>query len=232
MFLILINGCKKDDNNDNNSVPSGKVKDIDGNIYNAVTIGTQIWMAENLKVTKYKDGSNIDYPGTDNTAWENNTSGAYAWYNNDINNKQTYGALYNWYTINTGKLCPDGWHVPTDNEWKILEGTVDSQYGIDDSIWNEIMFRGFDAGINLKSTTGWNSDGNGTDKYGFSAFPGGGRDFDGSYFSIGKNGYWWTATESSTYYGWYRAIGYNNNAVGRDYLSGKDGGKSIRCLKN
>ena len=96
------------------------VQDIDGNNYLTVTIGTQIWMAENLRTTKYNDGTAIPLV-TDNTTWANLTTPAYCWYNNDAKtNGSTYGALYNWYSVNTKKLCPTGWHVPNDTEWTTL----------------------------------------------------------------------------------------------------------------
>ena len=91
------------------------VKDIDGNVYKTVTIGKQVWMMENLKTTKYNDGKTIPLV-TDNTAWTDLTASEYCWYNNDIANKKVYGALYNWYTVNTNKLCPKGWHVSADAE--------------------------------------------------------------------------------------------------------------------
>jgi uncharacterized protein (TIGR02145 family) len=95
------------------------VKDIDGNVYKTVTIGKQVWMAENLKTAKYNDGKTIPLV-TDNTEWSNLSAPAYCWYNNDIANKEVYGALYNWYTVNTNKVCPKGWHIPIDAEWTTL----------------------------------------------------------------------------------------------------------------
>jgi len=104
-----------------NSVNSESVTDIDGNVYHTVKIGTQVWMAENLKTTKYNDASSIPNL-TDNAGWVGLTSGAYCWYNNDaITNKNIYGALYNWYAVNTGKLCPGGWHIPAISEWETME---------------------------------------------------------------------------------------------------------------
>ncbi len=95
------------------------VKDGDGNIYQTVTIGTQIWLKENLKTTRYNDGTDISLI-TDQTEWKNAISAAYCWYDNDITNKDPFGALYNWYAVNTGKLCPKGWHVPSESEWTEL----------------------------------------------------------------------------------------------------------------
>jgi hypothetical protein len=99
----------------------GRINDIEGNTYHSVEIGNQVWMVENLKTTKYNDGTSIPLVNNGLT-WKSLTTPAYCRYNNDaINNKVTYGALYNWYTVNTGKLCPKSWHVPTDSEWKLLE---------------------------------------------------------------------------------------------------------------
>ena len=97
------------------------IRDIDGDVYTSITIGTQIWLVQNLKTTKYNDGEVI--PNIiDNTAWTELTTPGYCWYNNDAATyKPTNGALYNWYAVNTSKLCPLGWHVPSDDEWKTLE---------------------------------------------------------------------------------------------------------------
>jgi len=114
---MLSGSCKKKDNN--NPTPS-TVTDIDGNVYHIVAIGTQVWMAENLKTTKYNDGTFIPLV-TDSTAWGNLSTPGYCWYNNDAATyKNTYGALYNWFTVNTGKLSPKGWHIPSDTEWETL----------------------------------------------------------------------------------------------------------------
>ncbi|MFZ4572381.1 MAG: fibrobacter succinogenes major paralogous domain-containing protein [Bacteroidales bacterium] len=117
--LLILSSCSK--NTDGNPAPiPGTTTDVDGNLYHSVTIGTQVWMDENLKTTKYNDGSSIPLV-TDSIAWINMTTPGYCWYhNNAAAYKNTYGALYNWYAVNTGKLAPTGWHVPTDAEWTIL----------------------------------------------------------------------------------------------------------------
>lgn len=110
IVLFLTNSCKKDDDN------IGIIIDIDGNVYNTVSIGTQTWMKENLKVTHYSDRTAIPLI-TDDTKWADLTTGAYSWYNNnETTYKATYGALYNYYSVSTGRLCPTGWHVPSDEE--------------------------------------------------------------------------------------------------------------------
>lgn len=111
-LLFVFYSCEKE-----NQVLT--VTDIDGNIYTTVTIGTQIWMVENLNTTRYRDGSDI-LNVTDNTEWSELTIGAYCNYDNDVNNANIYGALYNWYTVNTGNLCPTGWHIPSEGEWTVL----------------------------------------------------------------------------------------------------------------
>ena len=124
LVIILTNSCNKDDNN------PVSITDKDGNVYTSVTIGTQVWMKENLKTTKYNDGTAIPLV-TDGAAWESLTTPGYCWYNNDAATyKATYGALYNRYTANSGKLCPAGWHVPADSEWTTLtDYLINNGYG-------------------------------------------------------------------------------------------------------
>lgn len=115
-LLVLTSSCKKDDNNNNGST----VKDIDGNVYHTIVIGTQTWMLENLKTTKYSNGDPIPNI-TDSLTWVSLETGAYCNYNNDENNSVIYGRLYNWYSVNDSrKLAPVGWHVPNDSEWRTL----------------------------------------------------------------------------------------------------------------
>ena len=196
-----------------------KVKDIDGNIYNTVTIGTQVWLAENLKTTRYNDGTAIPLV-TDNTAWGNLTTSGYCWYNNDeATYGDTYGALYNWYTIEAGNLCPAGWHVPTDNEWKTLTNYLDG----------ETL-----AGGKLKETgtTHWSSPNtDATNETGFTALPGGSRDNIGDFYYIGFSGYWWTASPLGGAYAWPRFMTYNSGSVDK-FPNNKKKGFSVRCVEN
>ena len=193
--------------------------DFDNNNYATVQIGNQIWMAENLKTTHYKNGTAIPNV-TNNTTWNGLTTGAYCDYNNTPSNSATYGRLYNWFAVNTGNLCPTGWHVPTDAEWTTL-----TDYLGGDSI----------AGGKLKATTLWSSIipniGGATNETGFTALPGGARNVSMSFGSIGWDAFWWSATEYGAPYAWYRHITY--------YLSGfprneayKVEGISVRCIKN
>ena len=210
--------------------PVGKfsdcIKDIDGNVYKTVTIGTQTWMAENLKTSKYSDGTII--PNVkDSLEWAKLTTGAWCYYNNDSTNNAKYEKLYNWYavskTTNGNKnVCPTGWHVPTDAEWTVL-----TDYLGGDSI----------AGGKLKEVgiTSWNSPNtDATNTSLFSALPGGFRNYNGYYSNIGYFGYWWSSSEINTYaYDAAWALGLSSSYG--DALRGsssKRGGLSVRCLKD
>ncbi|HAM09756.1 MAG TPA: hypothetical protein DCP74_05660 [Bacteroidales bacterium] len=201
------------------------VSDWDGNVYNTVQIGTQIWMSENLKTTSYRDGTPIPLV-TDNTVWSILTTPGYCWYNNDAATyKATYGALYNWYAVdplsNGGKnVCPTGWHVPTDTEWTDLTAYLGG----------EVV-----AGGKLKETgtTHWTTPNTGaTNETGFTALPGGYRDFfDGAFYDIGLIGVWWSATEFGATDAWYRYVFYNNSFVYEGNVSKKDG-IPVRCVRD
>jgi uncharacterized protein (TIGR02145 family) len=214
-----------------NNVPftTYAVFDRDGNFYHGVLIGTQLWMKENLKTTKYNDATAIPII-TDNTTWSNLTTPGYCWYNNDAATyKNIYGALYNWYTVNTGKLCPTGWHVPTDTEWHTLALTLDVNAQLISGVESSI------AGGKLKETgtTHWNSPNTGaTNETGFTALPGGVRYQGGGAFgSIGLFGNWYTSTEYDATTVWSRSMSYNNVNITRSSLGMKNG-FSVRCLKN
>ena len=218
--LMLSNGCKKKDDNKGNSTPiPTTITDIDGNVYHTVTIGTQVWMVENLKVTKYRNGDPIPNI-TDGTQWGNLTIGAYCNYNNDANNTATYGRLYNWYALNDSRnIAPSGWHVPTDAEWTELTNYLGGE-----SV----------AGGKLKEigTTHWYSPNSGaTNETGFTALPGGSRGTDGSFDNIGSNGNWWSATESLASRARGRGLHYDFSDVSwSDYP--KELGFSVRCVRD
>jgi len=208
----------------------GKIKDIRDNNHYAITkIGTQCWMAENLNIGTRVDGI-IDQ--TKNDLIEKFC------YDDDDNNCTVYGGLYEWdeameyYTIDSARgICPPGWHIPSDNEWKILEGSVDSDYGIDNTEWDEIGWRGFDAGFHIKSNVGWNHSGNGNDSCGFTALPGGYWLFTGSFFHIGNMAFFWSSTEIDLTYAFYRSLYHSFDEVGRDN-GNRNSGYSVRCLKD
>jgi len=162
------------------------VTDYDGNHYHTIEIEGQTWMAENLKTTHYNDGTPI-LLATNNTDWENNLSGAYCWYNNDeYSYKETYGALYNWYTVKTNKLCPTGWHVPSAEEWRALRDTLHGSAGSKLRETGSPFWKQYNLPPDITNETG------------FSALPGGVRwkgsssDFD----LISECGYWWTTSKS------------------------------------
>jgi uncharacterized protein (TIGR02145 family) len=200
---------------------SGTVTDIDGNVYHTITIGTQVWMVENLKTTKYNDGTAIPLV-TGNAAWAALTTPGYCWYNDTATYGNTYGALYNWYTVNTGKLAPTGWHVARDSEWSVL-----TTYLGGESV----------AGGKLKEagTAHWLSPNTGaTNETGFTALPGGVRDDKGTFSHIGSYGFWWSSTARDAASAWARFMGWNYADVSHsdngstDYASGY----SVRCVKD
>lgn len=197
----------------------GTVTDIDGNIYQTVKIGDQCWMAENLKVTHYRNGDAI--PNViDNNIWINLTSGALCNYNNDEANVSTYGRLYNWYAVlDIRNIAPVGWHVPSDAEWQTMIN----------------FLGGSTAGGKLKEagTQHWNSPNtDATNESGFTALPSGGRgDYISPYGDMGNYAYYWTSTEWDIYTSIHRTLYYNSSAVG--YVSQlKRMGLSVRCVKD
>ncbi len=198
----------------------GTVTDIDGNVYQCVKIGDQWWMAENLKVTHYRNGEAIPNV-TDGSEWSNLTTGAWCAYNNDNGNVSTYGLLYNWYAVDDSRnIAPESWHVPTDEEWQTL---VDYLGG--SSV----------AGGKLKETgtTHWYSPNTGaTNESGFTALPGGYRDYNyGTFYNVGGYGYWWSSTGYSSSNVWNRILNYNNSDVYRNSHS-KRSGFSVRCVRD
>jgi uncharacterized protein (TIGR02145 family) len=197
----------------------GSVTDIDGNSYNTITIGTQTWMAQNLGTTRYNNEKSIPLV-TEALDWSALTSHAFCWYKNDeATYKKSYGALYNGYTVNTGNLCPAGWHVPTDAEWSVLASFVGGENS---------------AGSKLKETgtSRWVRPNSGaTDMYGFSALPGGLRYSDGEFHDLGFGGYWWSSTQFSEARTFFRFLYYEDSTMFRfDNL--KKNGFSIRCLRD
>jgi uncharacterized protein (TIGR02145 family) len=195
--------------------------DIDGNIYNTVIIGNSAWMSENLKTTRYNDNTRIPNI-TENGDWSSLSTPAYCWYNNDAaTGKDKYGAIYNWYAVNTGKLCPAGWHVPSEADWTALTDCLGG-----DSI----------AGGKLKEvgTLHWKSPNAGaSNDFGFSALPGGYRTglTAGSFRAFGYIGWWWASTESDVIWARSRTIAFDVGEIakGQGY---KRNGYSIRCVKD
>ena len=210
--------------------------DIDGNVYKTVKIGNQRWMAENLKVTHYRDGTAAIPNVTDGTAWGLLATGAYCIYNNNAGNEvDTYGTLYNWYAVTDSRnLAPEGWHVPTDDDWKELEMYL----GMSQSEADNTGLRGTNEGSKLAGNADlWYSSGNlennsefGTS--GFTALPGGYRDYsNGSYYVMGYRGYFWSATEGNSSYAWYRLLNYLYSDVDL-YGDSKRSGFAVRLLRD
>ena len=206
IFGLLYNSCKKE--NDDKNTPNITYYEFtdtrDGQTYKYVQIGDQYWMAENLNYES--------------------DSGSYV-YNNELSNAAIYGRLYDWETaIN---VCPDGWQLPSDSEWKELEMYL----GMSQSDVNSTGLRGTNEGSKLKSTSGWNYDGNGTNESGFSALPGGYRNYIGDFVTIGGTAYFWSSTASYSNASWYRLLGSNAESVYRSshnqvYCF------SVRCVKD
>lgn len=211
LFMTLVS-CSKDDNENAIEPVPTTVTDIDGNLYHTITIGTQVWMVENLKTTKYRNGNPI--PNVNGEQWDNLTTGAYCIYNNNEENRTTYGLLYNWYALNDSRnICPIGWHIPTLEEWETLAYT----------------------GLELKEagTTHWMNPNNCySNNSGFKALPGGGCGFDGSFNGITEYGYWWTASQDGTENGWMTIMNYQNAGSSGSVNFDKWIGGSIRCIKN
>ena len=208
------------------------ITDIDGNTYKTIQIGDQEWMAQNLATTHYNDGTAIPLV-TDDSEWRELSTPAYCWYNNDESTKKnTYGALYNWYTVETGRLCPSGWHVPADEEWKQLE----MHLGMSQSEVDSEGFRGTNEGGKLKETgaTHWNiSPSTATNESGFTALPGGLRDAGGFFQHLGSEGDWWSSSEysHSATSAWHRTLYSNLSDVYRGYWRKKEG-HSVRCVRD
>ena len=209
----------------NISCPGTPTVTYEGQVYNTIQIFSQCWLKENLNV-------GMMIPGSEDMS-NNDTIEKYC-YNNEPDSCTKYGALYQWeemmqYTTQPGiqGICPDGWHIPADEEWKILEGAVDSWYRIGNPEWDQYKYwRGHDAGIILKSTSGWINNGNGYDLNGFSALPGGLRFQNPTFRFVGKKGQWWLSTE-----GMLRILNYSYNGIYR--FSGlHEIGRSVRCLRD
>jgi len=197
----------------------GTVTDVDGNEYKTITIGTQIWMAKNLETTKYNDGTEI--PLVENkSAWAALSAPGYCWYKNDqATYKSSYGALYNGYAASTGKLCPEGWHVPADADWNILTAFLGG----------EVV-----AGGKMKEagTSRWVRPNNGaTNSSYFNGLPGGLRYSDGEYHDFGFSGYWWSSTQFLTSRAWFRFLYHQDSCIYR-FDNVKQNGFSVRCLKD
>ncbi len=183
----------------------GSVADIEGNKYKTITIGNQEWIVENLRTTKFNDGTAIPNI-TDKKEWVHATSSGYIWYDNEISNKTVYGGLYNWQAVETGKLCPQGWCVPTDDDWTALCDYLGK---------NENVVAALEtAGFSIVS---------GGYRYGYYWGP-------GTYHEKDTNGYWWTSTATTETHVWSRTISRDKSKVYRSYFE-KNNGFAVRCIK-
>ena len=234
------------DNDPSNPGGGGSLDEpiIDGYTYDVVTIGNQVWFSENLRTTVYANGDAIAMH-LSSTDWDLSTQGAFSVFGemdgsecyddspglDACEQEQSlvaYGRLYNWYAVNDQRgICPIGWHVPTDEEWKTLE----IELGMNSSEADATGERGSNQGDQLKSISGWYDNGNGTDDFGFSALPGGYLSAGGNvYDQAGQFGYWWSSSSFNSE-AWNRSLRRHNSLIGRTSVNPKYG-FSVRCLKD
>jgi len=243
VLTVAISSCSDDNSpgtsNDNNGggIDTGAcaggpitVSDIDGNVYNVVSIGNQCWMKENLKTTRYKNGTPIP-SGLSEVQWQATTNGACADFDNNSTNTAVYGKLYNWYAVaDTNGLCPTGWHEPEDWEWNLLVKSIDPNVDTNCLNCNQSPTAG--GAMKEKGLTHWASPNIGaTNKSGFTGLPGGYRLDNGTYSGIGANGFWWTATENSSSSAFNRDL-INSLKVVSKYSNAKPCGFSLRCVRD
>jgi uncharacterized protein (TIGR02145 family) len=249
--LIFLISCKKDEDHEPEipidldvEIIRGTVSDIDGNTYETVVIGGKEWMAENLKTTRYNNGTPIEYPGENTDLWTSNNSGAYAWYNNEESNKDNYGAVYNWYAVNNpNSICPAGWRVPNSADWAQMVDYLITGYRLS----NNHLYAG-SVGNRLKSCRQVNSPLGptcltsehprwnrhdihyGFDDFGFSALPIGSRFSEGHYDSPGHNVRWWSADSHDAAEANTRYITYDHGRLYANHRM-KNNGYAVRCIK-
>lgn len=217
-FIVIFISCNRKSNTD--KFTTGEtVTDIDGNIYRTVQIGTQVWMAENLKVTKFKNGDPI-VKIIDDSKWEQISEAGFCFYDNNKQLAKSYGNLYNWHVINDARgICPEGWHVPTKDDWQKLSDYLGgNEYSGDKMKETGIKF--------------WNAPNKeATNESGFTALPGGGRDEFGKFIIDRYGAHWWSSSEDGTVDAVVRSIYYGYASLMEDSYH-KNSGFSIRCLKN
>jgi uncharacterized protein (TIGR02145 family) len=212
-LVIIIMSCSEKDN------PPDPVTDIDGNTYMTERIGDQVWMAENLKTSTFSDGTEIPEV-KDAGSWYELTTPGFCWYDNDeAANKETYGALYNYYSVSSGNLCPAGWHVPSREEWQQLR---------------DVLGDTLTGGGKLKEegTQHWKTPNTGAlNSMGFTALPAGIRYFEGTFNSVTFFTSYWSSTEADNDKAWYLSLYYSDAIAPMNRISKKDG-FSLRCIRD
>ncbi|NOR45808.1 MAG: hypothetical protein GQ534_09510 [Candidatus Delongbacteria bacterium] len=201
-------------------IPSANtVTDIDGNIYNMIKIGTQTWMQSDLKVTKFNNGSPIPLV-TDNNEWKKLTSAGYSWYDNkEFDKSSPYGAFYNGFVVESGNICPKGWHVPSKEEWDILKASCD-----------EGLYYG--RALKEVGTLHWKKNKSATNKIGFTALPTGIRRSSGSFDWRETSGRWWSTTEKKNNKSLFSLSIVSHNSFIYDAFATINTGQCIRCIKD
>ncbi|CAN5506659.1 fibrobacter succinogenes major paralogous domain-containing protein [soil metagenome] len=231
MVSFLFAGSCKKEIESKPVVETGTMTDIDNNVYQTVKIGNQWWMAENLKVTRYRDGGAIALIQNDTSAWRSDTNGVYCLYEQ---NAAAPGYLYNGYALNNAaELAPEGWHIPNDAEWKELEMALGMESGEAD----KFGWRSSNVGdmLKVKGPIGWTRYGEvwGSNESGFSGLAGSCRLYNGIWGDPGlfATGFWWVKTNFADDQSFYRYLDYKSSAVFRSHVS-KSYGMSIRCIKD
>jgi len=218
------------------AIPPGQVSDIEGNTYNTITIGTQVWMAENLKTGGYNNGDNIGTTSDPAANVATETTPKYHWaYEGEESNVNIYGRLYTWWAVTDERnICPTGWHVPDEDDWKQLEAALGMS---EDELDVQHVFRGTDEGGKMKSTgsTYWESPNEAaTNESGFSALPGGKKIQNGPFKMLKSEAWFWSASENDEDdppTGFFRALSFEEGGIGR-CSQNKCQGFSVRCVKD
>jgi uncharacterized protein (TIGR02145 family) len=235
-FILSAFGCRKDSEN---ITEVATVTDIDGNVYPTLTIGTQVWMAENLKAIKYRNGDLIGTTEPDTLDITNEDEPKYQWASTGVEDSvATYGRLYTWYAATDSRnLCPIGWHVPSDVEWTTTEDYLIAHgYNYDGTTTGNNIAKSMADKTNWLFSANAGAVGN-TDypayrnKSGFTALPGGYRSSGGAFLNIGISDDWWCSTDSSSNNGWFRNL-YNSYTDVYRQSYDKSSGFSVRCLRD
>jgi len=233
LFMLVLSACKKETLGPQplpGAPPSTlTVTDVDGHVYRTVVIGEQVWMAEDLRTSRYRDGSPVAHVTSD-AAWPNTSSGAWCFYENNSDLGATYGKLYNWYAASDARICPQGWHVPTDADWQRMEAAL----GVPA---NELALPGWrgveqNIGGHMKAAVLWEDPNtSASNESGFHGLPGGARNFhgNGNFSSLGRLGHWWSASDAGTGNAWAHTLHNNNAGIARFSLFERNG-SCVRCV--